>query len=79
MTYDELIKHFNLAYGVGNVWPETYEVDAETYASCCQHVFNFLFDNTNVKIKIGNYDVCPILLGPNSGLIFNNVELILKK
>lgn len=54
-------------------WPETFEVDHETYANVCQHVFDHIADN----VEWG--PIYEIALGPNKGLMFKNVELILKK
>lgn len=75
MTPDELISYFNRIFGIEREWPKTFEVDAETYASCCQKVF----DNSNLNAFIGlNFESHLISLGKtNKGLMFKNVELIL--
>lgn len=78
MTADQLSKHFDRIYGYSR--PQTYEVDADTYANCCQ----FLFDqmkNKEDKIVPETAHMpkfLPFPIGPNSGIIFNKVELILQ-
>ena len=68
MTAQELRHYFNEMYGMHTPWPETHEVDAETYANCCQYVFDDMYDENFIHV--------PIALGKNQGLIFKNVELI---
>lgn len=56
--------------------PETYEVDAETYANVCQYIFN----NMPLSMGIGpNYEVLAIPVGnQRRGIMFKGVELFLK-
>jgi hypothetical protein len=69
MTANELRIHLNDTYGVEREWPHSIEVDAETYANCCQAVFN----HVNENLFSGNI----VSLGvENNGLMFKNVELI---
>lgn len=80
MTVETLNDKFNFLYGLYNNWPKTYEVDYETYANVCQ----FIFDSTKIEDfanMIGKEDVLwrTIALGLNNGIMFKNVELILKK
>ena len=70
MKTEELKSKFNNEFGLGE-WPKTYEVDHETYAFCCQAVFNWIVEHKYYPIIIE--------LGPNNGLMFKNVELLLKK
>ena len=81
MTADELIAHFNRIYGL-NKRPQTYEVDANTYAHCCQAVFDHLIasSGTNyINVYLGPNKGINVYLGPNNGLMFKGVELILQK
>ena len=78
MTADQLRNKFNEEFGL-NPWPRSFEVDAETYANCCQ----FVFDNTKIEdlaMMTAKEDVLfrIIAIGPNKGLMFKNIELILK-
>lgn len=73
MTAEELITHFNRVYGMSNPWPTTYEVDPITYAHCCQKIFDHIKPTKDV---MGG---TLIQLGPNKGLMFKNVELILQR
>lgn len=73
MTSNELISHFNRVYGIEKEWPKTYEVDADTYANCCQFIFNKLYD-----LYDRDEDITDHISGPNRGLMFKGVELILK-
>ncbi len=68
MTANELRKYFNDNYGIDKEWPSTHEVDAETYANCCQEIFDYVNENLNVGwVHLGVN---------NNGLIFKTVELI---
>lgn len=87
MTANQLIRMFNEDYGFSNDWPKVYKVDYHTYAHCCQYVFNHVIDNIEMffewdQIKDGKpfqgANIVGIAIGPNNGLMFKNVELILK-
>jgi len=75
MKATELIKEFNDRYGI-TAWPLAYPVDAETYANCCQYVFN---KSTHIAILGLKNNHKIISLGPSNGLLFKNVELLLEK
>lgn len=81
MTVAELIYKFNTEFGL-NKWPDTYEVDADTYARACQAVFNNVFKSRKEIIwyQDGDKSFCQlnISFGENIGLLFKNVELVLK-
>ena len=78
MTSDELAKHFDtFDYGLLQKWPKTFEVDAETYANCCQAIFNNKKDYEKEFYKDGWF--ARIAFGHHNGIMFKNVELILKK
>ena len=70
MTSNELRSAFNETYGLGE-WPKSVIVDHETYANVCQDVFNYKIEGDNTKLY------AEIDLGPNNGIMFKNVELIL--
>jgi len=72
VTADELRSQFNNEFGLGN-WPKQYEVDAITYANCCQEIF----DLKPPHILLDDYKVTEVMLGYNNGLLFKGVELIL--
>lgn len=82
MTANELRIKFNNEFGLGE-WPKSYEVDHETYANCCQDLFNWLYNNYEYNVyhidKDQVFKSCEITIGPNNGLMFKNVELILVK
>lgn len=65
MTTQELVQHLNTTFAF-NPWPKTYTVDADTYANVCHTIFN-------------NSYIHPVAvsIGPNGGIMFKNVELIL--
>lgn len=78
MTANQLLTQLNNTYSLDK-WPKAYEVDHETYANCCQAVFNWLVETGNAQ----NYpclesDKEAVSLGPNNGIMFKDVELILK-
>lgn len=72
---EELIQYFNNAYGMEKEWPKTFEVSAELYGRCCQAVFN---KADNPYIFYGDVTLFTFALGPSRGLIFKNVELIIR-
>jgi len=73
VTAQELINHFNNTFGT-NQWPPTYEVDHETYANCCQAVFDYSVKSLSSGYRVGY----SIAIGKHDGLMFKGVELILK-
>lgn len=76
MTAKELKDLFNKEYGF-NPWPPTYEVDAETYGNVCQAVFNNALDRQFPDVADEFFHL-KIVVGPNIGIMYQNVELILK-
>jgi len=70
MTTNELSKHFNSLTS----YPTTFEVDKDTYSNCCQAVFEYCVETR----QYFNPKIVLVALGPNNGLMFKNVELILK-
>lgn len=74
MTAKELRVMFNEMYGIDKKWPATFEVSAETYANCCQFVFNYISE----EMEWSGHHTEQIHLGRNNGLMFKNVELIYK-
>lgn len=73
MTRDELYKVLNVTYGLAP-WPASIEVDADTYANVIQSYFD-IFDVPGFKCE----KLIHICLGPSNGVMFKNVELILKR
>lgn len=73
MTSGELRNIFN-EFELGK-WPKTYEVDHETYANVCQEVFNSHFLN---EVEYYKGRSIRISLGSNNGIMFKDIELILK-
>ena len=77
MTTSELAKELNNKFGL-NFWPKTYQVDHETYANVFQSVVNHLVDDIKLFFIWDNLDKrVSISIGPNNGILFKNVELIL--
>ncbi len=77
MTTQELRKYFNDTFGLED-WPKSFEVDKQTYANCCQEIFNWHVEHGNMAIDTRGYQFIRITLGPNNGILFKNVELISK-
>lgn len=75
MNAKELNRHFVRTFGF-NRWPNTFEVDAETYGLICQDVFDHeltrQFPAVDVEFKL------KIAMGPHNGIMFRDVELLLK-
>ena len=74
---DELIQYFNNAYGPGKEWPKQFEVSPLLYANVCQATFNYLVEKEAV-ISHEGINLISIAIGPNNGIMFKNVELIMK-
>jgi hypothetical protein len=70
MTAAQLSDQLCKEYDTTKVWPRTWEVDCETYANVCQNYFDRLH-------VIGQPQFISIALGPNGGILFHSVELIL--
>jgi hypothetical protein len=79
MTASMLIGFLNEKFGLSE-WPRTFEVDHETYANCCQAIFDWHIKNHIYILHPGvGYELSLLKVGLNNGLMFKNVELILKK
>lgn len=74
MTYQELSHHFNTTFGFGD-WPKTFEVDHETYANICHNIFKHVWPRERPSDSL---IILEISVGKNYGIMFKNVELILK-
>ncbi len=76
MTSNQLRDLLNKEFGIDK-WPSYYEVDADTYANVCQTLFQ---DGVNKAEHWNNYCwIIPVYVGNyNNGIMFKNVELILK-
>lgn len=88
MTTNELRKLFNDKYGMDQNWPTRYEVDHETYANVCQAIFDYQFNRQSEFESLGMDDdveqipgvhEITIFLGINRGIMFKNVELLLRE
>lgn len=80
----ELRDYFNKEYGITKKWPRTFYVNSETYADCCQEVFNWFLDRKDYyrlgSNENGQYYMIHLPLGTEKGgLKFKGVELILDK
>ncbi len=74
MTAQELRRHFEKTFGLG-VWPDTFEVDAETYGRVVNELLSTMarFNPTPERVTW-----LKLAVGKSGGLFFKNVELILK-
>ena len=57
--------------------PSTYKVDAETYASICQDVFDNKIGTDVVSVLKDGTQIIRVFVGPNNGILFKGFELIL--
>jgi hypothetical protein len=72
MTANELIQYLNRMFGNSYPWPTRLEVSPETYVSCCQHI---IFNSPIETFE--SQDSIRLWIGPNKGLMFKNIELII--
>lgn len=75
---EELLNYFHLAYGIEANWPDKFEVSPLLYARVCEATFKYLLDKEAVMHLKDNVRVVSIALGPNGGIWFKNVELVMK-
>lgn len=73
MTAMQLSNKLCKEYDIHNPhkWPRTYVVDYRTYANVCQNYFHY-------SHTIGEPRFVSVALGPNGGILFHSVELIMK-
>lgn len=84
MTTRELREIFN-AFGL-NSWPKTYEVDADTYGHVVHDMIEFKIKNKGMFTDLDMTEngvprdgkIVDLIVGPNNGILYKNVELILK-
>ncbi len=79
MTANELKKKFDDEFGL-NPRPGQFKVDHETYANVCQSYFNWIIKNKVLvwEEQDGSNKLIHVALGPNNGIMFKNIELILE-
>jgi hypothetical protein len=79
MTARELRDHFNTKYGLAEPWPTLFEVDAETYGYVLEAVLESRRREHLEWFDPSNIETLCISVGPNGGVMFKNVEIIIKK
>lgn len=78
MTAEELRHHFNQTFDIDKPWPSTYEVDAETYANVCQHIFGYKAGKPDIYAEVTNFGFfITVAVGKHNGILLAGVELIL--
>lgn len=78
MTADELREYFNHTYGATKKWPLIYKVDMKTYINVCQAIFEAKESAVALSVDADLREIhhLRITVGPNYGIIFKNVELV---
>jgi len=77
MTTIELRNYLKDNFRLDEPFPETFEVDAETYANVCQFLFNLKAEEMEEHgIEPIKY-MAKVWLGKHNGVLFKGVELIL--
>ncbi len=82
---NDLKIYLNTEFGITKEWPKQFHVNSGTYADCCQAIFNHIINKSQNIIGAAfkdnklEYYVIELSLGPNNGLMFKNVELILDR
>ena len=77
MTTDELRNKMNNDFGLSE-WPKYMYVDSETYANVCQNIFDTKADNISFTSGERFIKIVKISLGVHHGILFKNVELLIK-
>lgn len=78
MTAQELKEKFNREFGLHGPWPKTYIVNAETYGNVCNELIKYVRDQTEALGWEGFPRTVILVVGDNNGIMFKNVELILR-
>ena len=76
---EDLLAYLNNAYSIEKEWPKTFEVSAELYGKVCQVVFDHYLDKHFYTIIPGYGYELSIKIGQHGGIMFKNVELLIKK
>lgn len=84
-TPEDLIRYFNSTFEFDK-WPKEFKVSPSLYGKVCQYIFNIndneLFWGVDWGVDSGKESSTiiakTILLGPNKGVMFKNVELIIE-
>lgn len=72
-SFREWINEYGNLHGLEYSLPNPIYVDHITFANICQELFNWL---DKIRYKDGNQEVI-FILGPNNGIMFKGIELIL--
>ena len=79
MTAEQFTRMLNINYGVEKEWPKELIVDAETYSLCCQAIIKRAKEDRDLYFNWDGFENrINIAIGKNDGIMFKNVELILK-
>jgi hypothetical protein len=77
---EELIAYLNNTYGIDKEWSREFEVSAELYGRVCQALINKAKADRDLYFNwIGLVNAVSIAIGPHNGVMFKNVELIIKE
>lgn len=80
MTVIELTDFFNKEYGIEREWPKVKEVDHQTFANVCKFIFDYESKAVDPVFRLSNGSrAYTVFLGQYGGIMFKNVELLLRK
>lgn len=76
---EELISYLNNTYGMEKKWPDQFEVSAELYGRVCHMLIKKAREDRDLYFNWEGFrNTVAIDIGPNDGVMFKNVELIIK-
>lgn len=78
MTTQELLEEVNTKFGMNWEWPDTYEVDIETYVN----VVTSIFENASKKVSaepFTNGYIIYVVISENYRVMFKGMELRIKE
>lgn len=76
---EELVNYLNMAYGLEAQWPETFEVSPELYGRVCDALLKYLIEKNVYTLVVGKGYRVELAVGRKGGVMFKNVELLIKK
>lgn len=81
MTINELRTKFVTDFGLSE-WPKAYEVDRETYNNVVMGIIELIIKREEYNLmRFGakeEYKYVTLAFGPHNGIMFKNVELLVK-
>ena len=77
-TPEDLLRHLKVTYGIEQRWPNQFEVSAELYGRVCDALVKYIIAHHVYTMVPGRGYQIELSVGQHGGVLFKNVELIIK-